>query len=33
LVLATRNLGSITGKGTRLRADGKRPVTRPPGGR
>ena len=27
LVLATRKLGSIVGRGTRLRADGKRPVT------
>jgi anti-sigma B factor antagonist len=27
LVLATRTLGSIVGRGTRLRADGKRPVT------
>jgi len=32
LVLATRNLGSITGKGTRLRADGKRPVNATSGG-
>jgi anti-sigma B factor antagonist len=32
LVLAARNLGSITGKGTRLRADGKRPVTTTAGG-
>jgi anti-sigma B factor antagonist len=31
LVLATRNLGSITGRGTRLRADGKRPAKRPGG--
>jgi anti-sigma B factor antagonist len=32
LVLATRNLGSITGTGTRLRADGKRPAQTTAGG-